>query len=194
MELIFATNNEHKVQEVERALTGDVRVLTLNQCGLSGDIPETAPTLEGNAAQKARWVYERTDGSIDVFADDTGLEIEALNGEPGVYSARYSGGDAEANMSLVLSKMQGVENRSAQFRTVICLKRALGEECFFEGIVRGRILKERQGAGGFGYDPIFEPEGFSISFAEMSLDDKNCISHRGRAVAALSAFLATSHL
>lgn len=191
MELIFATNNEHKVEEVLQAMAGDVRILTLKQCGLSGDIPETAPTLEGNATQKARWVYERTDGSVDVFADDTGLEIEALGGEPGVYSARYSGGDAEANMALVLSKMEGVENREAQFRTVICLKRAGGDEYFFEGIVRGRILEERQGSEGFGYDPIFEPEGFGISFAQMSLDDKNRISHRGRAVSALNTFLAT---
>lgn len=189
-QIIFATNNEHKVVEVASAMSG-VEILTLAQCGLSGDIPETAPTLDGNAAQKARWVFERTDGSRDIFADDTGLEIDALGGEPGVYSARYSGGGADENIDLVLKKMEGATNRRAQFRTVICLKRSgSGEELFFEGVVKGTILGERYGEAGFGYDPIFRPDGFEKSFAQMALDVKNSISHRGRAVCALCAYLA----
>lgn len=184
-EVIFATNNAHKVREVAAEISG-IKVLTLADVGLSGDIPETSPTLQGNAAQKARWVFERTDGSMDVFADDTGLEIDALDGEPGVFSARYSGGGAEQNIDKVLEKLQGSSNRSAQFRTVICLKKGgSGDELFFQGVVRGEILNARTGADGFGYDPIFSPEGSDLSFAEMDLAQKNLISHRGRAVRAL---------
>ena len=188
MKIVFATNNKHKLEEIRRMLAGKDEIVSLADIGCHDEIPEEQDTLEGNAFQKARYIKEHY--GYDCFADDTGLEIEALGGRPGVYSARYAGEDkdSEANMQKVLAEMQGCNNRRARFRTAIALV-FRGEEHLFEGEVRGEILRERHGEGGFGYDPIFRPEGFSVSFAEMSLDDKNRISHRGEAVRRLAAFL-----
>lgn len=188
MKLIFATNNAHKLREVSQVVGDRFTLLTPRECGITEDIPEDQPTLEGNALQKARYIYERT--GIDCFADDTGLEVDALGGEPGVRSARYAtdGHDDEANKRLLLQRLQGVENRAAQFRTAIALI-IRGEEYLFEGVVRGEISHEELGDGGFGYDPLFLPEGRAESFAQMSAEDKNAISHRGRAVRALAEFL-----
>jgi XTP/dITP diphosphohydrolase len=188
MELIFATNNLHKLQEV-RAIAGtSFQIRSLAEAGFSGDIPETADTLEGNALLKARFIAERAHSNC--FADDTGLEINALNGRPGVYSARYAGEghDFEANIDKVLSELIGAEDRSARFRTVISLI-LNGDEFLFEGIVNGQILTERRGTEGFGYDSVFVPEGESLSFAEMRPDQKNTISHRARATEKLAVFL-----
>ena len=186
--LIFATNNKHKLEEVRNVLDGLVEVQSLKEINHAGDIPETADTLEGNAAQKAEWIFERT--GKDCFADDTGLEVEALNGAPGVYSARYAGDghDSEANMNKLLQNLTGENNRRAQFRTVIALI-IKGEENTFDGIVKGEITEEKRGDSGFGYDPIFIPEGFSKSFAQMTNDEKNCISHRFRATEKLNDYL-----
>lgn len=186
--LVFATNNAHKLEEIREILGGKFHIVSLKELGCQEDIPEEQDTLEGNALQKARYIRDKY--KVNCFADDTGLEIEALGGEPGVYSARYAGDghDSEANMRKVLDKMSGETNRRARFRTVIALLLD-GQEHLFEGEVRGEILRERHGEGGFGYDPIFRPEGFSQSFAEMSLEDKNKISHRGRATEALRKFL-----
>lgn len=186
--LVFATNNAHKLEEIREILGEKFHIVSLKELGCQEDIPEEQDTLEGNALQKARYIREKY--KVDCFADDTGLEIEALGGEPGVYSARYAGDghDSEANMRKVLDKMSGETNRRARFRTVIALLLD-GQEHLFEGEVRGEILRERHGEGGFGYDPIFRPEGFTQSFAEMSLEDKNKISHRGRATEALRKFL-----
>jgi len=188
-ELIFATNNKHKLQEVRQMLDGIVVVHSLGEMGLEGDIPETAETLEGNALQKAQWVYERT--GKDCFADDTGLEVDALGGRPGVYSARYAGEHCtfDDNINKMLGEMEGKSDRSARFRTVICLMEN-GLPRYFEGRVDGIILTERYGKDGFGYDPIFMPDRFAVSFAEMPLEVKNRISHRGRAVAKLTDYLA----
>ena len=187
--LVFATNNAHKLEEI-RAILGDkVEILSLNDINCHADIPETADTLQGNAALKAQYIYENY--GLDCFADDTGLEVEALNGAPGIYSARYAGGeghDSEANMKKLLSEMQDKENRKARFRTVICLIEG-GKEHFFEGIVNGSIIRERKGGAGFGYDPIFMPDGYSETFAEMGNDEKNKISHRARAVQKLCEYL-----
>ena len=187
-QIIFATNNAHKLGEVQAVLGDEFRLVTLAECGITEDIPETAATLEGNALQKARYVHERT--GRDCFADDTGLEVDALGGEPGVRSARYAtdGHDDEANKRLLLERMQGVEARGAQFRTAIALIIG-GKEYLFEGIVRGNITLEEQGNGGFGYDPLFVAEGCEQSFAEISAEEKNEISHRGRAVRKLAEFL-----
>ena len=186
--LIFATNNAHKLSEVQAVLGDAFTLVTLRECGITEDIPETAATLEGNALQKARYIYEKT--GADCFADDTGLEVDALNGAPGVHSARYAtdGHDFAANNRLLLKNLEGVENRSAHFRTVIALILG-GKEYLFEGVVRGEISHEELGDGGFGYDPLFLPEGRKESFAQMSAEDKNAISHRGRAVRALAEFL-----
>lgn len=187
--LIFATNNKHKVEEVRAALDGIVEIVTLAEAGLSGEIPETADTLQGNALQKAQWVWDRT--HTDCFADDTGLEVDALGGAPGVYSARYAGEHCsfDDNINKLLAALEGKSNRSADFRTVICLIEG-GEPKYFEGRVDGQILTERHSNGeGFGYDPIFMPDRFALSFAEMPLDVKNTISHRGLAVAKLAAHL-----
>lgn len=186
--MVFATNNRHKLEEIRAILGADFEVISLEEIGCREDIPENQDTLEGNALEKARYVKERY--GLDCFADDTGLEVEALDNRPGVYSARYAGPakDSEENMSLILKELNGVENRQARFRTVIALIRD-GEEFIFEGEVRGVILRERQGAAGFGYDPIFQPEGCSESFAEMRPEQKNRISHRGRAVEQLVLFL-----
>lgn len=188
MKLIFATNNAHKLREVSQVVGNRFTLLTPRECGIDEDIPEEQPTLEGNALQKARYIYART--GMDCFADDTGLEVDALGGEPGVRSARYAtdGHDDEANKRLLLERMQGVEARGAQFRTAIALIIG-GNEYLFEGIVRGNITLEEQGDGGFGYDPLFVAEGCEQSFAEISAKEKNAISHRGRAVRKLAEFL-----
>ena len=188
MKLIFATNNAHKLREVAQVIGSCVELVSLAECGVVEDIPENEPTLEGNALAKARYIYSRT--GQNCFADDTGLEVDALGGEPGVRSARYAtdGHDDEANKKLLLQRLEGAGCRNAQFRTAIALILD-GEEYLFEGIVRGHIACEEHGDGGFGYDPLFVPEGYELSFAEMSADEKNAISHRGRAVRALAAFL-----
>ena len=188
MKLVFATNNRHKLQEV-RDIVGDrVEVLSLNDIDCHDDIPETADTLQGNALIKARFVYEKY--GLDCFADDTGLEVEALGGAPGVYSARYAGEecDSEANMRKLLENLTGKTNRNAQFRTVIALI-INGEEKLFNGIVKGTIATEKKGGSGFGYDPIFIPEGHSESFAQMSSEMKNSMSHRFRATKELGDYL-----
>ena len=184
MKIVFATNNAHKLAEVRAVLGEGFELVTLREVGITEDIPETGATLEENASQKARYVYERT--GLDCFADDTGLEAEALNGAPGVRSARYAtdGHDFAANNRKLLDELQGEDNRRARFRTVISLIRG-GEEQRVEGVVRGSIALSEAGCGGFGYDPLFIPEGYDVTFAEMSANEKNSISHRGRAVAEL---------
>ena len=186
--LVFATNNLHKLEEVRDILGGSFRIASLKEIECTDDIPETADTLEGNALQKARYVKDKF--GYDCFADDTGLEVEALGGAPGVFSARYAGPghDSEANMRKLLKELEGKTNRQAQFRTVVALLLD-GEEYTFEGIVRGTILTERRGTAGFGYDPVFVPEGYAETFAEMGSEEKNRISHRARAVQKLADFL-----
>ncbi|MDP2890664.1 MAG: non-canonical purine NTP diphosphatase [Bacteroidota bacterium] len=188
MKLVFATNNLHKLQEIKQMLNGSFELLCLNDIGCEDDIPENQATLEGNAAEKSFFIYNKY--GLNCFADDTGLEIEALNGEPGVYSARYAGEErsAENNMDLVLAKLDKINNRKARFRTVISLV-IDGNETQFEGIVDGQILEEKRGGTGFGYDPIFKPDESDRSFAEMPMDEKNKISHRGRAVQKLVEYL-----
>lgn len=189
--LVFATNNAHKLEEVADMLGERIELLSLNDIGCHADIPETGTTLEENALLKARYVNEHF--STNCFADDTGLEVEALGGEPGVYSARYAGGeghDSVANMNKLLARLQGVDNRRARFRTVIALIRD-GQTYEFEGIVNGHITTEPHGDGGFGYDPVFVPDGYERTFAELG-DVKNHISHRARAVQKLVDFLKSS--
>ncbi len=187
-ELIFATNNLHKLSEIQPIIGDNFIIKSLKQIGCYEDIPETAPTLEGNALLKAQYVFDRF--GKNCFADDTGLEIEALNGRPGVFSARYAtdGHDFEANINKVLIELTGVENRKARFRTVIALIFD-GSVHYFEGIVNGEIISERKGIKGFGYDPVFLPDGYDKTFAEMPLSEKNKISHRARAVNKLVDFL-----
>lgn len=186
--LVFATNNLHKLEEVRNILGKGFHITGLKDIGCTEDIPETADTLEGNALQKARYVKEKY--GYDCFADDTGLEVEALGGAPGVYSARYagSGHDSEANMQRLLHELDGKENRHARFRTAIALLLE-GKEYLFEGIVEGTILEEGRGTTGFGYDPLFVPEKCNETFAEMGSEAKNRISHRARAIAKLAEFL-----
>ncbi len=186
--LIFATNNLYKLEEIQDLLRDKYNIVSLGEIGIKEDIPETADTLEGNALQKARFVYSRTQASC--FADDTGLEVDTLLGAPGVYSARYAGEKAtfDDNMNKLLAALENQENRKARFRTVIALI-INGKEHLFEGKVDGIILPEKKGLDGFGYDPIFLPEGFDKSFAEMEAAQKNAISHRGRSVAKLVEFL-----
>jgi XTP/dITP diphosphohydrolase len=193
IELIMATNNAHKLEEVRQILGNKFLVKGLADIGCHEDIPETAETLEGNALQKVRYVHERY--KVNCFADDTGLEVEALKGAPGVYTARFGqlngygeSHDAEANIACLLNKLQGEQNRKAQFRTAIALI-LNGEEHLFEGIVKGEILTSKSGEAGFGYDPVFAPEGHKESFAQMSATEKNAISHRGRAMQKLEQFL-----
>jgi XTP/dITP diphosphohydrolase len=188
MKIVFATNNPHKIKEISAMLDHSFEIISLKDIGCTEDIPETQPTLEGNALQKARHVKENY--GPDCFSEDTGLEIEALGGEPGVITARYAGPerDPDANMDLVLQKLADNTNRKAQFRTVIALI-LNGEEHLFEGIVTGRIAQEKRGAGGFGYDPIFIPDGYDQTFAELSAEIKNDISHRARATRRLVDFL-----
>lgn len=188
MKLVFATHNSHKLSEVQRMLPPGLTLLTLDEIGCHQEIPETADTIEGNAIQKARYIKERY--GYDTFADDTGLEVRALDNAPGVYSARYAGEakDNEANINLLLENLKQQSDRVAQFKTIFAL--CLGTELYtFEGIVRGEITHERHGAGGFGYDAVFLPEGYKDTFAQMTQEQKNRISHRGRALQKLSAFL-----
>jgi XTP/dITP diphosphohydrolase len=188
IDLVFATNNKHKVEEVNNKLNGLFKIKTLQEIGCNDDIPETSNTLEGNALQKVRYVYNKF--HCDCFADDTGLEVEALDNAPGVYSARYAGEekDPEANMKRLLTELTGKDNRKAQFRTVIAII-IDGKEYTFEGIVKGQILEEKSGEKGFGYDPVFQPEEYPVSFAQLSLEEKNRISHRARALDKLLCFL-----
>ena len=186
--LVVATNNAHKLEEISAILGNEMELLSLKDIHCNADIPETADTLEGNARQKAMYIHENY--GMDCFADDTGLEVEALNGAPGVFSARYAGDghDSEANMQKLLKELEGKENRKAQFRTAICLIME-SKEYLFEGIVKGHIIEEKRGGAGFGYDPIFVPEGYDQTFAELGNDVKNTISHRARAVEKLCTFL-----
>jgi XTP/dITP diphosphohydrolase len=187
-QLVFATNNAHKLEEVAAKLAGKIKLLSLNDIGCRDEIEETGLTFRENAAIKSRYIYQKY--NLNCFGDDSGLEIDALNGEPGVYSARYAGehGNHAANINKVLDKLKGETKRSARFRTVISLIWN-GRETFFDGVIEGAIRHERSGSGGFGYDPIFEPAGYHITFAEMSLEQKNGISHRALAVEHLVAFL-----
>lgn len=186
--LVFATNNAHKLEEIAAILGEKIELLSLKDIECTADIPETANTLEGNATQKAEYIYQQY--GLDCFADDTGLEVEALDGAPGVFSARYAGEghNSEDNMQKLLQNLQGVTNRKAQFRTVICLIWD-GKKYLFEGICKGEIIEEKRGNAGFGYDPIFVPEGYNQTFAELGNDIKNSISHRAKAVELLCNFL-----
>ena len=209
MKIVFATNNQHKLSEIRSILGDSIEVLSLNDIGCDVDIPETGTTLEENALQKAQYVYDHY--HIDCFADDTGLEVDALNGAPGVYSARYASmasdsgqtcpasHDSEANMTRLLKELGNNNNRKARFRTVIALIHkkdvcpcgctSIKEIHKFEGIVEGEIIRERRGGEGFGYDPIFQPDGYDQTFAELGMDIKNHISHRARATQKLADFL-----
>lgn len=188
MELIFATNNQHKVDEINDVLPSHIRSVSLKEAGIDVDIPEPHDTLEDNAREKARTIRQLT--AKDCFSEDTGLEVDALGGDPGVQSARYAGDERsfDRNIDKLLANLAGQANRSAQFRTVICLL-LNGEEHLFEGICRGRIIEDRKGSQGFGYDPVFIPEGGEKTFAEMSLQEKSAFSHRKKAVDKLVAFL-----
>lgn len=205
MKIVFATNNQHKLDEIRSILGESIEVLSLNDIGCHVDIPETGQTLEENALQKAQYIYDNY--HMSVFADDTGLEVEALNGAPGIYSARYASmandnsasHDSEANMTRLLKELGESNNRKARFRTVIaliikkdvcpCGCTSIKEIHQFEGIVDGEIIRERRGGEGFGYDPIFQPNGYDKTFAELGMDIKNHISHRARAVQKLAEFL-----
>lgn len=186
--LVFATNNAHKLEEVRAVLDNKIEIVSLNELGCYDDIPETADTLEGNALIKAEYVFNKFE--MACIADDTGLEVEALNGEPGVYSARYGGEpqNAQKNMQKLLTNLKGIENRKARFRTVIVLKDA-ERELYFEGTIHGHISETPSGAAGFGYDPVFVPDGYNKSFAELGPELKNKISHRALAVEELIRFL-----
>jgi XTP/dITP diphosphohydrolase len=188
MKLVFTTNNANKVKEIKNLLPDSIQLLSLADISCMEDIPETSDTIAGNALQKAKYVYEKY--GYNCFADDTGLEIKSLNGEPGIYSARYAGEQksAEANMEKVLAKLNNHSNRAAQFKTVIALI-IDGKNFLFEGIAKGEITQTKSGSMGFGYDPIFKPEGYDITFSEMNLDEKNKISHRGKAVRKLVTYL-----
>jgi len=188
MQIVFATNNINKIKEVQALLPKSIQIISLESIGCLEDIPETANTIEGNAIQKANYITQKY--GYDCFADDTGLEVEALNGEPGVFSARYAGAqrNADDNMNLLLEKLQNQTNRKAQFKTVIVLN-LKGKQHLFTGIAAGEITLEKIGNQGFGYDPIFQPEGFSETFAQLSLAQKGQISHRGKATQTLIAFL-----
>ena len=191
LELVFATNNRNKLIEVQQLLPDTIKLLSLSDIGCNEEIPETAETLAGNAQLKADYVTQRY--GYDCFADDTGLAVAALDGAPGVYSARYAGEDCtpEDNIQKLLAELINRDNRGAQFSTVIALN-LNGKQYLFEGICKGEILHEKQGEQGFGYDPIFKPLGYATSFAEMTLEEKGQISHRGKAVAKLVAFFSTS--
>lgn len=200
MKIVFATNNQHKLDEIRNILGKDFEIVSLNEIGCHEDIPETGKTLEENAWQKANYIFNKY--GLSCFADDTGLEVDALNGAPGVFSARYAGGeghDSEANMQKLLRELAENNNRKARFRTVIALilkdeSRGTGDERreTFEGIVEGHIAHEKRGAEGFGYDPIFVPDGYNQSFAELGIDIKNQISHRARAVKKLAEYFNSS--
>jgi len=186
--LVFATNNAHKLEEVKAILEPEYQIVSLKELGCFDDIPETEKTLDGNALLKARYIFDKY--GVDCFADDTGLEVKALNGEPGVFSARYAGeaNNAHENMKKLLKNMTGVESREACFRTVIALIES-GEVRFFEGKIEGKIAEDPKGTAGFGYDPVFVPDGCQLSFAELGLEEKNKISHRALAVEKLTKYL-----
>jgi XTP/dITP diphosphohydrolase len=188
--IVFATNNIHKLKEIRELLKGDFEIVSLKDIGFEGDIPETGNTLKENASQKSHYIYDRY--GLNCFADDTGLEVEALNGSPGVYSARYAGENCsyDDNVSKLLKELGNEKNRKAAFKTVISLIFD-DKEYFFEGKVDGVITKEKHGEGGFGYDPVFQPNGYNKTFAEMELEQKNKISHRGKATLKLVEFLKT---
>jgi len=190
--IVFATNNKHKLEEISEALKNKFEILSLKDINCFEEIPEEQETIEGNASQKSWYIYNKC--KINCFADDTGLEIEALDGRPGVYSARYVGENPsyDDNINKVLEELQGKSNRNAKFITVISLI-IDGKEFLFEGTVNGKILEKRRGTNGFGYDPVFMPDGFDKTFAEMTLEEKNKISHRGIAVKKLIEFLATKN-
>lgn len=194
-QFVFATNNKHKLEEISGILGDKIKLLSLADIGCFDEIPEDHETLEENAEQKAFYIFNKY--HLDCFADDTGLEVEVLNGKPGVFSARYSEDEApevnkefrhKANIIKLLREMSGKFNRRAQFRTVICLIEG-GEKSFFEGIIIGQIINKKKGLSGFGYDPIFIPDNYSLTFAELTLEEKNLISHRAKAVAKLVAYL-----
>ena len=186
--IVFVTNNPHKIREINSAIDNKIEIMGLKDLGFDEPIEEPYDTLEENARAKSSVIWEKF--GYDCFADDTGLEVDALNGRPGVRSARYAGedGNAENNIQKLLEELKSIDNRQARFRTVISLF-FNDREYLFEGVVEGTILKEKHGAGGFGYDPVFQPEGYDISFAEMPLEEKNKISHRGKAVRKLIEFL-----
>lgn len=188
MKLVFASNNKNKIQEIQALVPNTFQILSLEEIGCTEDIPETADTIEGNAILKANYVTEKY--GYDCFADDTGLEVEALNGAPGVYSARYAGEqkDANDNMDKLLSELKDKSNRNANFKTVIALN-LNGNQNLFTGIINGKIIEEKIGTNGFGYDPIFVAEGFDKTFAELTMEEKSIISHRGIAVNELILFL-----
>ncbi len=188
MKLIFATNNRHKADEIRSVLSGKLRIITLEEAGIDKDIPEPFETLEANASAKSRAIFEMT--GLDCFSEDTGLEVKALNGEPGVKSARYAGDNRsfDANIEKLLVKLADHADRRARFRTVISLLIG-GKETLFEGICEGRIIKEKRGSGGFGYDPVFVPDGSELTFAQMDITEKNRFSHRKKATEKLVAFL-----
>lgn len=187
-QLVAATNNQHKLAEIRPLLEPDFRILSLTEIGHTTELEETQPTLEGNSLQKAAYIYNRY--HLPCFADDTGLEVDALNGAPGVFSARYAGGqrNSEDNIELLLRNLNESQNRKARFRTVITLM-GIGDKRIFEGVVHGTITTQRRGISGFGYDPVFVPDGFERTMAEMSLEEKNAISHRGIAIGNLVNFL-----
>ena len=189
LRLLFASQNRHKIEEIKPLLPSSIELQSLTEVNYFDEIPETSPTLAGNALQKAQFIFNKF--QMPCFADDTGLEIDALDGRPGVYSARYAGENksADDNIQKILGELQGIENRSAAFKTVIALVGLTDKPLLFEGIVKGSITKDKQGTNGFGYDPVFMPEGYSITFAQMSLDEKNKLSHRSRAVKKFAEWL-----
>ncbi|MDX2442553.1 MAG: non-canonical purine NTP diphosphatase [Bacteroidales bacterium] len=188
MKLIFATQNKHKIEEIKPGLNPEVELIDLSDMGFKGEVPETSDTLEGNALEKANFVFNKY--SMNTLSDDTGLEVESLNGEPGIFSARYAGDskNSEENIEKLLDKLKGKSNRKARFRTVIALI-LNNKEYLFEGIAEGEIVENRSGNMGFGYDPVFQPLGYDKTFAEMTLQEKNEISHRARALKKLTDFL-----
>ncbi len=189
MKLLFASQNRHKIEEIRPLLSRSIELLSLTELNYSEEIPETSPTLIGNALQKAQFIFDKF--KMPCFADDTGLEIEALDGRPGVYSARYAGENksADDNIQKILGELQGMENSAAIFKTVIALVGVTDKPMLFEGIVKGTITKDKRGINGFGYDPVFMPDGYSITFAQMSLEEKNKLSHRSRAVKKFAEWL-----
>jgi len=192
MDIVFATNNRHKIEEVQRLLGNRYSIISPQQLGFNGDIPEDQQTLRGNAIQKAEFINKKF--NLPCFADDTGLEVEALNGDPGVYSARYAGENknSEDNIAKLLAELDGCNNRNARFVCVIAYIDELGNKNIFEGIVNGKILDEKHGEKGFGYDAVFCPDGYNLSFAQMNIDVKNKISHRGIAVNKFVQFITES--
>ena len=189
--LVFATNNQHKIYEISHIIGNQFKIVSLGDIRCYDDIPETSDTIEGNASQKSQYIFQKY--NFDCFADDTGLEVEALNGRPGVHSARYAGEskNSNQNMEKLLNELRGITNRKAQFKTVISLI-INHHEVLFEGIVKGEIIHKKRGTSGFGYDPIFIPDGYHVTFAEMDLEEKNKISHRSRAVQKLIEFLTSN--